>query len=88
MFIFTEFPLGTPGGLEAEKNPGGKARLGQYVRVRASGKPSALVSCPQCGKVCSLRYHTISDDGAVCELECPYEECGWRDRIKLDGWKR
>ena len=61
-----------------------------------SGKRSALVCCPGCGKICSLLDHTIGDkdDAAGPDLEgkvmpslvCPFD-CGFHEFVKLERWR-
>ena len=61
-----------------------------------SGKRSALVCCPGCGKICSLLDHTIGDKDDVAledsagvvvpSLVCPFD-CGFHKFVRLDGWR-
>ena len=62
---------------------------GRWHASKPAGKPtSALMSCPECGKVCSLSGHTINPDGTVePSLMCPYDGCGYHDFVKLEGWR-
>jgi len=52
-----------------------------------SGKRSAVVCCPGCGRICSLFDHEIADDGEVSpSLDCPFD-CEFHDHAVLEGWR-
>lgn len=54
----------------------------------ALNKRTALVSCPGCGTILSIRAHTIKDDGHVePSLVCPMDDCNFHDYVELVGWK-
>lgn len=73
----------------------GRGRWQRYL-VNAPGNPddgprhwSALVWCPDCGRVLDARNHTTADSGQVSpSLGHPesYQPCGWHVHPLLLGW--
>lgn len=58
----------------------------QWKGGLSDGKRTALVSCPECGKVASLSGHTIAANGDVTpSLICPFD-CGFHEYVTLEGW--
>lgn len=52
---------------------------------------SAIVVCPECGKLLNAVNHTIAPDGQVTpSLGHPaeYPPCGWHTNPKLLGWEQ
>jgi hypothetical protein len=64
---------------------------GQWELARtADGKLTALMSCPDCGRLLSLSGHSIDAKGfvspsVVCDR--PNGGCGFHKFIKLQGWQ-
>ena len=55
--------------------------------VCEGGKISATVSCPDCGRSCSLSSHEIAQDGTVTpSLVCPLDDCDFHKFAKLEDW--
>lgn len=74
--------------LTRSDDPRGAASKGEWLPIThpVSGKKSAVVCCPGCGKPGSLMDHQIAADGTVSpSLICP-RECGFHDTVKLGGW--
>jgi hypothetical protein len=47
---------------------------------------TALVCCPECGKIKRLDDYHIGPDGRVTPpVQC---DCGWCDEVVLDDWAR
>ncbi len=61
---------------------------GVWKGGRLDGKRTATVSCPECGRACSLSQHEIDAEGNVSpSVVCPYDDCDWHVWIRLEGWK-
>lgn len=72
---------------EGEVAPGTSTLPGRWKEAVRDGKRTANVSCPGCGYVASLLAHKILEDGLVQpSVICP-KHCGFRDHVKLVGWK-
>lgn len=64
--------------------PGEWALLSDVV----TGKTSADITCPKCGKIGSLMDHEIDASGRVDpSLVCPKESCVFHRFGILDGWE-
>ncbi len=64
----------------------GKPVQGTWHRDLRTGVVS--LSCPACGKLGSLKDHTIRADGSVYpSVVCPHETCGFHAYLTLRGWK-
>ncbi len=51
-------------------------------------KGGVLINCQQCGRVVSLGSHKIGNDGNVKPgFVCGYDDCGYKDNIRLERWK-
>ena len=49
---------------------------------------TALMSCPECGKIAALSDHTIEEDGSVHpSVVCPRDNCTFHKHIQLEGWR-
>lgn len=54
---------------------------------KAGGKRTALVACPNCGKIASLSDHEIDNSGHVTpSVVCPQNSCEFHEMVVLDGW--
>lgn len=63
---------------------GGLLPRGTY----AAGTSTAMISCPKCGTVGSLRDHEIGPDGRVeLSVACPNLSCSFHAFIVLDDWQ-
>jgi hypothetical protein len=63
-------------------------RKGEWRGARIRKHRSALVCCPNCGKIGSLTKHTIDPDGRVFpSLVCPFGNCDFHEFVKLADWK-
>ena len=61
---------------------------GVWERAQGEKGPTALMSCPKCGKICSLSGHDILPDGRVNpSVVCPRAKCTFHAWIRLKGWK-
>lgn len=69
--------------------PHGKPEKGTWHGGKKStGVRTALLSCPDCGKIGSLGDHKIAANGAVSpSVVCPTEGCRFHEWIILDGWE-
>lgn len=48
---------------------------------------SASFTCPN-GHIGTLSDHDIAEDGSVSpSVVCPYENCGFHEFIRLEGWQ-
>lgn len=76
----------TKGSLEVRGTKG--IWEGAQSACAACENRTALMSCPECGKICSLSQHIIQPDGTVTpSVVCPREGCTFHDYVKLEGWK-
>lgn len=56
--------------------------------IQETGKKTATVSCPSCGKTASLSGHEIDPQGVVTpSLGCPYDSCDFHAWVTLEGWE-
>jgi hypothetical protein len=64
-------------------------RYGSWtIEKLEDGSTRVLVCCPTCGLVGGLGNHNISSKGVVTpKLRCAREGCGFKDEVKLLGWK-
>ena len=52
------------------------------------GTFTASLSCPKCGRVCSLSGHSIDKAGKVTpSVICGYEDCDFHDHLVLKDWR-
>lgn len=73
----------------AEKR--GEARWGErgswFPVTKSSGRRSAIIVCPGCGRAQSLD-HEIAVDGTVTpSLQCAFDSCAFHEWVRLDGWE-
>lgn len=69
---------------------GDETQKGTWIGGRRSGdnRPTALISCPNCGQFMSLSQHTIAENGEVTpSLVCPHYGCDFHEHITLENWK-
>ena len=69
---------------EIEEEPG------TYRKVQhAGGFYYALLSCPVCGRVSSLKDHTVEENGEVNpSVVCGYEGCTFHEWVTLIDWQK
>jgi hypothetical protein len=62
--------------------------MGQPRGTYMAGMKTAVISCPECGTVGSLRDHTIKPTGEVDpSVACPNMTCSFHAHIVLDDWQ-
>lgn len=62
-------------------------RIGVWRPVTVDGKPTAKVSCPDCGSRANLTDHVIDSNGYPdASLECTHPGCSFHERVHLEGW--
>ncbi len=60
---------------------------GRWYEWRGEMFRTAIVSCPECGRLASLAGHEIMASGRVFPaVRCPQHGCPWEEAIKLEGW--
>lgn len=70
---------------QKSKDPG----VFTHVTDLNTDKRTAIMTCPGCGNIESLRDHHIDDDGVVTpSVECSYNHCEFHDEVKLIGWDK
>lgn len=68
-------------------NPKGGLPKARWQRTE-NGK-TAVIACPDCGKISSLADHEIDSIGVVKpSLMCPHDKCQFHDHVQLIGWSR
>ena len=66
--------------------PAGKMQPGTWMTATRDGKPIVRIACPNCGRAGALEPddHTVHRAGGVSpSVVC---DCGFHDRVHLDGW--
>ena len=57
-------------------------------RWEAAPQEQAVMSCPGCGSISSLRRMKIDADGLVHPpVRCPHAACSFNRYVKLVGWQ-
>jgi predicted RNA-binding Zn-ribbon protein involved in translation (DUF1610 family) len=64
----------------------GTYRPARYKVIRSDEKQTALMACPECGKVFSLRDHQIDPNGVVSPSVVCAANCGFHDFVRLLNW--
>lgn len=61
----------------------------RWTNTDIDGKKTAMVACPDCGKLSTLQGHEITSIGVVKpSLMCPHDKCEFHDFVQLIGWSR
>ncbi len=54
---------------------------------KANGNRSAMLSCPDCGRLGYLGDHEIDPNGLVNpSVACPTKGCGFHEYVVLENW--
>lgn len=73
-----------PGLFDGPPAPGEYAPL-----VNGAGREvNAMIGCPGCGRRLTVASHVVDEDGTVePSLDCPFGDCGFHRRVRLDDWR-
>lgn len=62
----------------------------RWIPIRLkSERRTAMMTCPECGRINSLDGFQIGSDGVVrSTFSCVHRGCDFKDQVKLVGWRQ